>query len=154
MFLEHRAPYLAQELRRYPDIPRDLMLCHPLGDQRIFLKELYISFLRRFRDRGIKSLLEHSQRTLYQQPEHPFECGHLLKQQGLAPVIDGQHLAVFKRFDKQLGRLPLRKTADIAYPPVLYRKEQDGLHPFLVEIIGPDTSLDDKGLEIADLSLL
>src|SRR6185437_7151464 len=149
-----RAPYLTQEFGRHADIARDLMLRHPLCDQRIFFEELQITLLRRLRHRSIKTLLQHPQGSLYQQPEHPLEGRNSFEKLLLTMKIDGQQLAVLDRLDKKMGRYPLRKTRDIAHPPILYGKKQNGLHSFFIKIIGADTTLDKEGLEIADLPFL
>ena len=48
----------------------------------------------------------------------------------------------------------LGETGQIAHPPILYSKQQNGLHPGLVQVITPDAAFQNECLKIANFSLL
>src|ERR1700744_834493 len=87
MFLEQCTSYFAEEFGRDADIPCDLVLRYPLGDERIFFEELFITFFRGLGNGGVESLLQDAERSLDQQPEHPFECGYLFEQLAFAGIV-------------------------------------------------------------------
>src|SRR5580658_9585772 len=153
MFPEESAPDLAEELGRHPDIAGDLVLRHALGHEWIFLQELFVSLFRGLGDGRIKTLLQYAQRSLYEEPVHMLEGGDLFEQFIFPREVEGQQFAVFDGFDEKIRWLPVRKAGEIAYPPVFHGEEEDRLDAFLVQVIATDTTLDDKGLEVADPAL-
>ena len=149
-----RAANFAEEFGGDADITGDLVLGHALRDLRIFVEELQVTFLRRLRDGSIEALLENAQRALDEQAEHPFEGGDLFEEQGFAGVVDGKQFAVFDGFDKEVRGTAFGEAGQVAHPPIFDGEEKDRLRSFFVQVIGPDTAFQDKGLKIANFSFL
>lgn len=154
MFFIHSAADLTEKFGGHADITCDLVLGNALGDQRVFVHELDVTFFGRLGHGGVETLLQDAQCALDHYPEHMFEGRYLFEEPAFAFVVDREQLAVFDGFNKEIGWFLFGKAGQVAYPPVLHRKQEDGLDPILVDIIAPDATFQNKGLEIAGFAFL
>ena len=154
MFFIHRAADLTQEFRGDADITGDLVLGDTLGDEGIFFHELEVAFFGCLGDGGVETLLQDAQCALDHYAKHMFEGRYLFEEPAFAFVIDGKEFAIFDGLYKKVGWFLFGKAGQVAYPPVFYCEQEDGLYPVLVDVVTPDTTFQDEGFEVAGLSFL
>jgi len=154
VFFIHSAADLTEEFGGDADITGDLVLGDTLGDQGVFFHELEVAFFGCLGDGGVETLLQDAECALDHYSEHTFEGRYLFEEPAFAFVVDRKEFAIFDGLYKEIGWFLFGKAGQVAYPPVFYGEQEDGLDSVLVDVITPDATFQDKGLEVAGLSFL
>ncbi len=150
----HSAADFAQEFGGYADVTCDLVLGDALGDQRVFFHELEITLFGSLGNGSIETLLQDAEGALDHYTEHMFEGRYLFEEPAFAFVVDRKELTILKGLYKKIGWFLFGKAGQVAYPPVFHGKQEDGFDPVLIDVITPDTTFQDKGLEVTGLAFL
>lgn len=99
-------------------------------------------------------MLKDAQCALDQYAEHMFEGRYLFEEPAFVFVVDRKEFAIFDGLNKEIGWFLFGKAGQVAYPPVFHCKQEDGFDPVLVDVITPDATFQNKGLEVTGLSFL